>query len=99
MRRHLSHALRPGAEVGTGTQLTMRGRIKVGTGLPFRRLPLVHADDEDTIRSGAGRAALEAATWAPASLLHGAEVTWRAESDDLIVASWDVPDFSPTVSP
>ncbi len=35
-----------------------------------RRLPLVHADDEDTIRSGAGRAALEAATWAPASLLH-----------------------------
>jgi hypothetical protein len=61
------------------------------------RVPLVHADDEDTVRSGAGRAALEAATWAPASLLPGAEVTWRAESDDLIVASWDVPPERPEV--
>jgi ketosteroid isomerase-like protein len=37
VRRHLSHALRPGAQVGAGTRLTIRGRIKVGTWLPFHR--------------------------------------------------------------
>jgi hypothetical protein len=61
------------------------------------RVTLVHADDEDTVRSGACRAALEAAVWAPASLLPGRGVTWRAESDDLIVASWDVPPERPEV--
>jgi hypothetical protein len=61
------------------------------------RVPLVHADDEETIRSGAGRAALEAATWAPASLLPGRRVAWSAESNELIVASWDVPPERPEV--
>ncbi len=61
------------------------------------RVPLVHADDEDTVRSGAGRAAVEAAFWAPMSLLPERGVTWRAESDDQIVASWEVRPERPEV--
>jgi uncharacterized protein DUF6544 len=63
----------------------------------FGRVPMVHAAGEDTARSGAGRAAVEAANWAPASLLPEQGVTWRAESDELIVASWDVPPERPEV--
>jgi hypothetical protein len=61
------------------------------------RIPLVRADDEDTVRSGAGRAAVEAATWAPAALLPDRGIAWRAESDSLMVASWDVPPERPEV--
>jgi hypothetical protein len=53
-------------------------------------LKLVHADDEDTTRSSAGRAAAEA-MWAPAGLLPRFGVTWSAEGDDVIAATWDVP--------
>lgn len=63
----------------------------------FGSIPLVRADDADTVRSGAGRAALEAATWAPAALLPDRGIAWRAESDALIVASWDVPPERPEV--
>jgi hypothetical protein len=61
------------------------------------RVALVHAADEDTTRSAAGRAAIEAAHWCPAALLPERGVTWRAEADDLIVASWDVPPERPEV--
>lgn len=60
------------------------------------RMTLVHADDEDTTRSAAGRAAVEA-TWAPAGLLPARGVDWRAESDELIVATWDLPPERPEV--
>ena len=60
------------------------------------RIALVHVSDEDTTRSAAGRAAVEA-TWAPAGLLPDRSVRWRAEADDLIVASWDVPPERPEV--
>ena len=60
------------------------------------RVTLFSADDPDTARSAAGRAALEA-IWAPASLLPEQGVTWRAEADDLIVARWDVPPERPEV--
>jgi hypothetical protein len=66
---------------------------------PLKRLPalrLLHADSEDVARSGAGRAALEA-LWTPASLLPGRGVTWRAESDQLIVATWTVAPETPEV--
>jgi hypothetical protein len=63
----------------------------------FGRLPMVQASDEDTARSGAGRAAVEAANWAPASLLPERGVSWRAESEELIVANWDVPPERPEV--
>jgi hypothetical protein len=40
---------------------------------------------------------VEAATWVPAALLPDRGVTWRAESDQLIVASWDMPPERPEV--
>ncbi|MGA7396257.1 MAG: DUF6544 family protein [Solirubrobacterales bacterium] len=61
------------------------------------RLKLMHVDDDETARSGAVRAAIEGAVWSPASLLPAHGVKWRAESDDLIVASWDVPPEHPEV--
>lgn len=64
---------------------------------PLRRLPplkLLHVEDEDAARSGAGRAALEA-LWVPGALLPDRGVSWRAESDDVIVATWDVPPEQP----
>lgn len=50
----------------------------------------------DVTRSSAGRAALEA-IWCPAALLPERGATWRAESDDHIVASRDVPPERPEV--
>jgi hypothetical protein len=55
----------------------------------FGRRRLFRSDDADTVRSAAGRAALEA-IWAPMSLLPERDVAWRAEASDLIVATWDV---------
>jgi hypothetical protein len=60
------------------------------------RIKLVHSADADTSRSAAGRTAVEA-TWAPASLLPERGVSWRAEADDLIVATWDVAPERPEV--
>ena len=62
----------------------------------MRRFALVNAHDEDTARSGAGRAALEA-FWAPGALLPGRGDEWRALSHDEIVATWDVPPERPEV--
>jgi hypothetical protein len=64
---------------------------------PLRRLSeleLLHAENADVARSGAGRAALEA-LWVPPALLPQRGVSWRAESDDLIVATWSVPPERP----
>jgi hypothetical protein len=60
----------------------------------FGRMRLFRSADADTTRSAAGRAALEA-IWAPRSLLPANGVTWRADSVELIVASWDVPPERP----
>jgi hypothetical protein len=64
---------------------------------PLRRLPalkLLHVENGDAARSGAGRAALEA-LWVPGALLPDRGVEWRAEDDELIVATWDVPPERP----
>ena len=64
---------------------------------PLRRLPalkLLHAENDDAARSGAGRAALEA-LWVPAALLPARGVSWRAESDEMIVATLHVPPETP----
>jgi hypothetical protein len=62
----------------------------------MRRFVLVDAHDEDTARSGAGRAALEA-IWTPGALLPERGVQWHAESRDEIVATWEVPPERPEV--
>lgn len=61
------------------------------------RIPLLHTDDQDTVRSGAGRAAVEAANWAPQALLPDRGVSWSAESDEHIVAAWEAPPERPEV--
>src|SRR5215212_10127711 len=67
-----------------------RGRI-------LGRMTLFEASGVDTARSAAGRAALEAAVWAPTSVLADPEVEWRAESDELVVAAWPVAPERPDV--
>jgi hypothetical protein len=60
------------------------------SGKLFGRIPFLRADDEDTARAAAGRAAAEC-VWSPRTLLPDREVTWAAESDELIVARFAVP--------
>jgi hypothetical protein len=84
------------ARVGLGpvTVLTVLDRFADGEGATegrlFGRRRVFGAEGEDTTRSAAGRAALES-VFAPMSLLPERGVTWRAESDDLVVAAFDVP--------
>jgi hypothetical protein len=84
--------------VGPVTLLTVRDRFRDGagdtTGLLFGRRRLFHADDGDTTRSAAGRAAVES-FWCPQSLLPSQGVEWRAERDDLIVAKLSLPPEHP----
>jgi hypothetical protein len=134
VRRFFAHALAPGAPVGDGVRLTMRGRIRAGRWLPFTarqevgrrgfawrarvglgpltllrvvdayaeggaatelrllgRFRVARATGADTIRSAAGRAALEAVAFAPGSVLPGDGATWRAESDEVIRATLEMP--------
>jgi uncharacterized protein DUF6544 len=63
----------------------------------FGRRRLFAAHDEDVTRSAAGRCALEAVTFAPACLLPRRGVAWRAESDAVIVATWQVGPERPEV--
>jgi hypothetical protein len=74
-----------------------RGFMDIRVGAPTSHLPalkLLHAENEDASRSGAGRAALEA-LWVPMALLPDRDVRWRAESDELIVASFEIPPERP----
>jgi hypothetical protein len=91
------------ARVGVGglTMLTVTDRYADGAGATegrlFGRRTLFRADDRHTTRSAAGRTALEACVFAPPSLLPQYGVSWRAESDELIVASRDVAPEQPEV--
>jgi hypothetical protein len=140
VQRFFNHAIRDGTALHGGMRLTMTGRIKVGTWLPFTaeqtadgrsfawrarvgwgpitplrvldryadgagttegrllgRLTLFHADDLDTTRSSAARAALESFVFAPHSVLPNRGVAWRAETEDIIVARFDLPPEHPEV--
>jgi hypothetical protein len=74
------------ADAEAGTDVRLLGRV-----------PLVHEDDQDVVRSGAARAALESAIWSPMSVLPQRGVTWRADGPDEIVASWELPPERPDV--
>jgi hypothetical protein len=58
---------------------------------------LFHAHDADTARSAATRAAIESVVFAPPSVLPGRGVTWRAETENVIVARFDLPPEQPEV--
>jgi hypothetical protein len=62
----------------------------------FGRWSFLHADDDDTARAAAGRAAAER-MWAPGSLVPQQGVSWRAESDEHVVATLSVPPERPEV--
>jgi hypothetical protein len=95
-----SFAWRARVAVGSLTLLTVLDRFADGAGSLdgrlFGRRRLFGAHDENTTRSAAGRAALEG-VFAPMCLLPEHGVTWRAEEEDVIVASWDVPPERPEV--
>lgn len=88
------------ARIGRGRLVPLHvvDRFGDGTGSTegrlFGRARLFGAAGEDTARSAAGRAALEA-IWAPAALLPERGVRWRAESGEEIVAGFDVPPERP----
>ena len=90
------------ARVAAGplTLLTVVDRFADAAGSTEGRLMgrarVFHADGPDTARSAAGRAALES-VFVPAALLPERGVTWRAETDERIVAVWDVPPERPEV--
>jgi len=65
-------------------------------GRAFGRLRFLHAADDNTARAAAARGAAES-IWVPASLLPGPGVSWRAETDDHIVATVAVPPERPDV--
>jgi hypothetical protein len=89
------HAFTWTARAGLGRFRPLRvvDRYRPGAGSTegrlLGRLRFMHADDHDTARSAAGRAALES-IMDPASLLPDNGVSWQAERDDLIVARFDV---------
>ena len=60
------------------------------------RMRFLHATDENTTRAAAARAAAES-IWVPTSLLPSRGTAWRAVSDELIIATVDVPPERPTV--
>jgi hypothetical protein len=66
-------------------------------GLLFRRRPLFAKADEDTARSAAGRAALESVVFAAPSVLPQRGVAWRAESDERLVARFNLPPERPEI--
>jgi hypothetical protein len=88
------------ARVGWGplTLLVVTDRFDDGAGSMAGRLlgrvRVFHADDPDIVRSGAGRAALEAVL-APVGLLPRRDVVWCSDGDGAIVAALDMPPEHP----
>ena len=91
------------ARVGRGslTPLRVTDRYADAAGSTEGRLlgrfTLFHAEDVNTARSAATRAAIESVVFAPPRVLPGCGVTWRAETDNVIVACFDLPPERPEV--
>lgn len=88
------------ARVGWGplTLLVVTDRFADGAGSMdgrvLGRVPAFHADDADTVRSAAGRAALEAVL-APVALLPQRGVTWRADGEGAVAVGLEMPPEHP----
>jgi uncharacterized protein DUF6544 len=102
VRRFLQHAIAEGAALGRGVRLTMTGRIRVGAWLPFSAEQTVDG------RSFAWRARVGwggSPRCASSTAMRGrgqhrgfaCSVALRAESDDTIVARFDLPPEHPEV--
>jgi hypothetical protein len=91
------------ARVGLGplTVVEIADRYSHGVGssegVLFRRRPLFAKADEDTARSAAGRAALESVVFAAPCVLPQRGVAWRAESDERLVARFNLPPERPEI--
>jgi hypothetical protein len=91
------------ARVGWGpvTPLQVLDRYADGAGATegrlLGRLTVFHAEDANTARSAAGRAALESVVFAPSTVLPGRGVSWRAEGENVIVSRFDLPPERPEV--
>ena len=97
--RSFTWRARVGRRPFTPLRVTDRYADAVGSteGRLLGRVTLFHARDADTARSAATRAAIESVAFAPPSVLPGRGVTWRAESDSVIVADFDLPPEHPQV--
>jgi hypothetical protein len=91
------------ARVGPGplTPLRVTDHYADGVGSTAGRLlghvTLFDAQDADTARSAAMRAAIESVVFAPSSVLPDRGVAWRAETGNIIVARFDLPPEQPEV--
>jgi hypothetical protein len=91
------------ARVGRGalTPLRVIDRYADATGSTEGRLlgrvTLFRAEDANTARSAATRAAIESVVFAPPSVLPGRGVAWRAETETEIVARFELPPERPEV--
>jgi len=88
------------AGIGPVRPLHVVDRYAPGSGATdgrlFGRWSFLHADDENTARAAAGRAAAER-MWIPGSLLRRHGVSWRAESEEHVLATLSVPPERPEV--
>ena len=91
------------ARVGRGslTPLRVTDHYADGVGSTAGRLlghvTLFDAQDAETARSAAMRAAIESVVFAPTSVLPDRGVAWRAVTEDIIVARFDLPPEQPEV--
>jgi hypothetical protein len=87
VRRYLAHAVHSEAGRARGVALTMKGRIKVGTWLPFTARETCDGRSVQwRAPHRAGRAALES-VFAPMSLLPERGVRWGSEDGGVVVPS------------
>jgi hypothetical protein len=61
------------------------------------QVTLFGTEDFDTARSAATRTAIESVVFAPPSVLPDRGVVWRAETNDVIVAGFDLPPEHPEI--